>query len=349
VTSAALTSFVARESELALLEPLLSEARLLTLAGPGGIGKTRLALALSERLTQLFDQRVWFASVANLAEPHLVPQAVASALGIGDAADRAVVHAIVDKIGSSTGLLVLDNCEHLLDSCAQLVEVLLRSCPQLHILALFARRHPRRHVTLGEDRQPAPGRNLEHHLRAAAMTVSRGCARPNAAAAAYAWRVPSLGLPADDALQKRPLRTKPEQELANVLVVRAPRLELLGYGMHIAEAPLERPVLEYRIRAGQTVDAVHHGRGLVGGMRGCQPHGYLLLDVQHARARHVLPDLRQRLLQVCARRAQPSLGQRHRSLDRCVFSNRAFHAARDLARGKVFQGAQAGLRNAQPN
>jgi hypothetical protein len=129
VTSPALTSFVGRDSELAALVPLLSEARLLTLAGPGGIGKTRLALALSERVTHLFDGRVWFVTVATLAEPHLVPQAVASALGVGDASDRALLDAIVDTIGSSRGLLVLDNCEHLVDSCAGVAELLLRNCP----------------------------------------------------------------------------------------------------------------------------------------------------------------------------------------------------------------------------
>jgi predicted ATPase len=132
---AQLTSFVGREHELAELERLLPEARLLTLTGVGGVGKTRLALELAERLVESFEDGVWLVDLSGIAEPALAPQQIAGALGVRESPDLPLVEVLRNHLSKADVLLLLDNCEHLLPTCGELVETLLRGAPRLRILA----------------------------------------------------------------------------------------------------------------------------------------------------------------------------------------------------------------------
>ena len=130
-----LSSFVGREKELAEVKRLLENNRLLTLTGSGGCGKTRLALAAAGELVEGFADGVWLVELASLADASLVPQAVASTLGVREQTGRSPTESLSDYLGSKRVLLVLDNCEHLVEACAELAEALLHSCPELRILA----------------------------------------------------------------------------------------------------------------------------------------------------------------------------------------------------------------------
>ncbi len=130
-----LTSFIGRERELAEVSRLLLTTRLLTLTGAGGSGKTRLALEVAAQMLKGFPGGVWLVELAALSDPALVPQVVASALGMREVAGRTLTEALVDYLKPKHVLLVLDNCEHLIEACAHLAETLLRSCPNLRILA----------------------------------------------------------------------------------------------------------------------------------------------------------------------------------------------------------------------
>jgi predicted ATPase/DNA-binding CsgD family transcriptional regulator len=129
------TSFVGREREVAEIGRLLSDRHLLTLCGPGGAGKTRLALAVARNLVEGFDGGVWWVELAPVSDPELVPGAVASALGVPEAPERSPTEALVDSLNGRNVLLVLDNCEHLVEACADLADILLVNCPDLRLLA----------------------------------------------------------------------------------------------------------------------------------------------------------------------------------------------------------------------
>jgi predicted ATPase/DNA-binding CsgD family transcriptional regulator len=130
-----LSSFVGRQKELAEVTRLLENARLLTLTGSGGCGKTRLALAAASELVEGFEDGVCLVELAPLADPSLVPQVVASTLGVREQPGRSLTETLSDYLESKKALLVLDNCEHLIEACAELAEALLRSCPELRVLA----------------------------------------------------------------------------------------------------------------------------------------------------------------------------------------------------------------------
>ena len=130
-----LSSFVGREKELVDVKRLLEDTRLLTLTGSGGCGKTRLALAAASVLVEGFEDGVWLVELAPLADPALVPQVVASTLGVREQPGRSPTETLSDYLGSKKMLLVLDNCEHLIEACAEVAEALLRSCPELRVLA----------------------------------------------------------------------------------------------------------------------------------------------------------------------------------------------------------------------
>jgi predicted ATPase len=130
-----LSSFVGREKELVEVLRLLEDNRLLTLTGPGGCGKTRLALVVADELEEGFEEGVWLVDLAPLADPCLVPQAVASVLGAREQPGRPLTQTLSDYLGSKNVLLVLDNCEHLIEACAELAEALLHSCAGLRVLA----------------------------------------------------------------------------------------------------------------------------------------------------------------------------------------------------------------------
>ncbi len=130
-----LTSFVGRRRELGEVKRLLTTTRLLTLTGSAGAGKTRLALRAAAEVVRGFADGVWLVSLASIEDPLLVPQAVFTALGLQDVSSRWSLSTLSDHLADKRLLLVLDNCEHLLDGCAVLAGTLLKSCPELQVLA----------------------------------------------------------------------------------------------------------------------------------------------------------------------------------------------------------------------
>jgi len=130
-----LTSFIGRDAEMAEVRRHLAGSRLVTLTGAGGAGKTRLALQVAAGLLTGFPAGVWLADLAPLTDAELVPVAVARALGLPDEQGRLAMSTVAGFVAAGRALIVLDNCEHLLDACAALAEDLLRACPLLVILA----------------------------------------------------------------------------------------------------------------------------------------------------------------------------------------------------------------------
>ena len=132
---AQLTSFIGREQEVAELGKLVGEARLITLTGIGGSGKTRLATEFAARVVERFAQGTWLAELAGITNPELVAAQVMEALGVRQGGDLPVIEALRFRLRSADLLLVLDNCEHLLDACAELAAALLHGSPGLRVLA----------------------------------------------------------------------------------------------------------------------------------------------------------------------------------------------------------------------
>jgi predicted ATPase/class 3 adenylate cyclase len=130
-----LTSFIGREREMAQVREQLAGTRLLTLTGTGGLGKTRLALQVAAELLEAYRDGVWLVELAALSDPALVPQAVASALGVREETGRSLMTTLTDYLRSRELLLLLDNCEHLVAACAALAHTLLTACPGLQVLA----------------------------------------------------------------------------------------------------------------------------------------------------------------------------------------------------------------------
>jgi non-specific serine/threonine protein kinase len=151
-----LSSFVGREKELPEVRRLLENNRLLTLTGPGGCGKTRLALAVAQELVEDFEDGVWLVDLVPLADPSFVPQAVASTLGVRERPGRSLTETLSGYLASSRVLLVLDNCEHLVEACAELAETLLRSCSGLRVLATSREAL----AVAGEVARPVPSLSL---------------------------------------------------------------------------------------------------------------------------------------------------------------------------------------------
>ena len=152
-------SFIGREREIVELRQMLPRTRALTLCGPGGIGKTRLALRLLASIAAEFPDGVWFVELADLRQPDLVVSRIAAVTGITEEAGRPLLETLGDALRPRRLLLALDNCEHLLDACAQVSRHLLASAPGLRLLST--------------SREP---------LSVAAETI---------------WRVPPLSLPAE--------------------------------------------------------------------------------------------------------------------------------------------------------
>jgi predicted ATPase/DNA-binding winged helix-turn-helix (wHTH) protein len=129
-----LTSFIGRESELAELSQLLRSARLLTLTAAGGCGKSRLAIELARQQAQVFPDGTWLVELAALTDAAMLPQTVATVLGIKEKMGAKLVDTIAEYLASRGPLLVLDNAEHLLEACAQFTASLLSRCGRLVIL-----------------------------------------------------------------------------------------------------------------------------------------------------------------------------------------------------------------------
>jgi predicted ATPase len=132
---AQLSSFVGRETELAEVGALVEASRLVTLTGAGGSGKTRLALQVAAELLDGSGEGVWLVDLAPVADPGLVAATVAQAIGVREQPGSSVAETLIEAIGTRRLLILLDNCEHLIDSCAKLTDSLLRSCPRIHVLA----------------------------------------------------------------------------------------------------------------------------------------------------------------------------------------------------------------------
>ena len=129
------TSFIGRERETLEVKRLLAMTRLLTLTGVGGSGKTRLAIKVASDLAGAYPDGAWLVELASLSDPALVPQAVAKALGVREQPGRPLTETLKDALRARKMLLVVDNCEHLIEAVVRLVDALLDSCPGLRVLA----------------------------------------------------------------------------------------------------------------------------------------------------------------------------------------------------------------------
>jgi predicted ATPase/DNA-binding SARP family transcriptional activator len=132
-----LTSFVGREKEKREIREMMEGTRLLTLTGSGGAGKTRLAIQVATELANAnrFTSGVWWVELAALSDAARVPQAIASAFDLRESSDTPIATLLVNVLRTKQVLIVLDNCEHLIDACAQIVETLLTACPALKLIA----------------------------------------------------------------------------------------------------------------------------------------------------------------------------------------------------------------------
>ncbi len=129
-----LTSFIGRENEIAELSQLLGRARLLTLTGSGGCGKTRLAVHLARQQAHAYPDGAWLLELAALSDAALLPQTARSVLGIKEKPGARLIDTIAEYLAPRCLLLLLDNAEHLIEACAQLAESLLQRCARLVIL-----------------------------------------------------------------------------------------------------------------------------------------------------------------------------------------------------------------------
>ena len=156
-----LTSFIGRERELAEVKRLLGSTRLLTLTGSGGTGKTRLSLQAAAELLEQYHDGVWFVEFATIEDSAVVTETVAAALDLRQEPERSLVTTLTSFLRNKQLLLIFDNCEHVVAACARLAETLLRSCPQLRILA--SSREPL--GIAGETAWPLPPLSLPNHWR----------------------------------------------------------------------------------------------------------------------------------------------------------------------------------------
>ncbi|MGB8386858.1 ATP-binding protein, partial [Mycobacterium sp.] len=129
------TSFVGRGAQIAEVRNLLAGYRVVTLTGAGGVGKTRLAVQVANQVEGEYTDGVWYVDLAPLTDPELVPVTVARALGLPDQPGRSTMDSLLRFVRDRQLLVVLDNCEHLLDACAELVVALLSGAPRLMLLA----------------------------------------------------------------------------------------------------------------------------------------------------------------------------------------------------------------------
>jgi predicted ATPase/DNA-binding SARP family transcriptional activator len=129
-----ISKFIGREKEMDDIADLIANNRLVTLVGTGGIGKTRLSLKVGEQLIKEYANGVWLVELASLSDPVLVPQTVAKLFQLVEQVGESLTEKLIRVLRAKNILLILDNCEHLLDACAQIADTLLRSCPNLKIL-----------------------------------------------------------------------------------------------------------------------------------------------------------------------------------------------------------------------
>ena len=169
-------ALIGREEDVRAVEDLLAKQGLVSIVGTGGIGKTRLALAVAFGQRAAFADGVWWVDLASINDRNMVPNAVAHAVGITSAVERPTVVLLVSVLRRSRSLLVLDNCEHLLEPVAQMVEALLGECPELHFLVTsqeplkLAGEQPYRLSPLAVPREDEP---VDERTAAVALFVAR--------------------------------------------------------------------------------------------------------------------------------------------------------------------------------
>jgi len=190
-------AFIGRERDLADLISMLTHVRMLTLFGPGGIGKTRLALKLAAELTPDYPGGAWMVDLADADGPDRVVSLVAGVLGVRPEPDRPLGHTLAEALRGQSLLLVLDTCEHLVQASAELVQRLLSSCPGLRIIA-----------------------TSREALRVRGEVI---------------WRVPPLGLPAADAGTGLSAAAMGEYEAVKLFVTRATAVRP-GFSLYASNA-----------------------------------------------------------------------------------------------------------------
>ncbi len=129
-----LTHFIGREKVVAEVKAFVSVQRLVTLIGPGGAGKTRLSLQVAHELLETFTDGVWFVELAPINEAGLIAQTVATTIGLHEEPGKSIGATLSDRLRARQALLILDNCEHLVQAAAQFADGLLRGCPDLHMI-----------------------------------------------------------------------------------------------------------------------------------------------------------------------------------------------------------------------
>ncbi len=129
-----LTGFIGREKEIEQVKELIARHPLVTLTGSGGVGKTRLSLQVAESVLEQFPHGVWYVELAPIADPDLVPQTVAGTLGLREEPGRPLLETLAHFLRNRQALIVLDNCEHLLEACAWLADALLKKAARLKVL-----------------------------------------------------------------------------------------------------------------------------------------------------------------------------------------------------------------------
>ena len=251
---AELTSFVGRRRELSELKRLVTTTRLLTLTGSGGAGKTRLALRAAAEMARSFRDGVWLVSLASVEDPQLVVQAVFNALGLQNMSTGLSLSTLTRYLADKRLLLVIDNCEHLLDSCAVLAFTLLKSCPDLRVLATS--RHPL--SATGETRMGVPPLSVpddDPSLKPEQIAASE-------AAALLTERVAAVlpGFKVDDVNSAAVLRLCRRLDgMPLALELAAVRLESLTVDQVVDGLEHEVPVLSKAVRGAdarqQTLDA----------------------------------------------------------------------------------------------
>ena len=127
--------FIGRQREVAELTALLAQVRLVTLVGAAGSGKTRLAIELSRLTERSWPDGARLVELAGLTEARALPEAFASALRLPEDASRSLSDVLIERLSGFHGLIVVDNCEHLVEACAELVDRILRRCPMVTVLA----------------------------------------------------------------------------------------------------------------------------------------------------------------------------------------------------------------------
>lgn len=132
---AQVTSFIGREKEINEVVKLVEEHRIVTLTGSGGAGKSRLGLQVGAKCLHQFSDGVWLAELASVTDPALISQTLLPIFNLREDSRRSGLEILIDYLRTKTILLLLDNCEHLIEACAQISESLLHACPKLHILA----------------------------------------------------------------------------------------------------------------------------------------------------------------------------------------------------------------------